>query len=392
MNRKRVRMFVVLALIAAAMLAVLPACKGKEEAPTQPAQVAAPPVQPIRVAVAGAHTGDLASYGVPTLHAAEVIAEWRNARNGVNGRKVEILAEDDACKPEIAANVAAKVVGEKVNVVLGHICSGATKAALPVYKDARLVTMSPSATNPALTQSGEYPNFFRTIASDDAQAKLDVDFTLNVLNVKKIAVIHDKGDYGKGLAEFAVGFIKADGRAEVVLFEGVTPGAVDYGAVVQKIEESGAEAVIYGGYHPEASKIVSQMRKNNMKTFFVSDDGVKDDTFIKVAGEYAEGVYASGPKDTSKNPMAIAAIEAHRQKYNAEPGAFYLNAYAAMLALLNAIEKSGSTDFDAIVKALHEEYVATPLGILRFDERGDAIGVGFSMFQVRDGKYVQVQE
>ncbi len=122
--------------------------------------------------------------------------------------------------------------------------------------------MSPSATNPALTQSGDYPNFFRTIAPDDAQAQLDVDFAIDKLGLTpKLPVVHDKGDYGKGFAEFAKKFLEDSGKAEVVLFEGVTPGAVDYSAIVQKIKQSGAEAVIFGGYHPEASKIISMMKK-----------------------------------------------------------------------------------------------------------------------------------
>jgi branched-chain amino acid transport system substrate-binding protein len=178
----------------------------------------------------------------------------------------------------------------------------------------------------------------------------------------------------------------------VVLYEGITPGAVDYSAVVQKIKRTGAEAVIFGGYHPEASKIVTQMRKKRMDTVLISDDGVKDDTFIKVAGEYAEGVYATGPKDVSKNPLAIAANKAHQDTYGAEPGAFFLNAYAAAQALLNAVEKAGGTeDIDAIVNALRTEPVDTPLGQIKFDERGDAIGVGFSVYQVQNGVYVEVQ-
>ena len=225
-----------------------------------------------------------------------------NAKGGVLGKQVELLVEDDVCKPEVATNTATKLVSEGVHVVLGHICSGATKAALGIYKDSSIPVMSPSATNPALTQSGDYPNFFRTIASDDAQARLEVDFALDVLKLKKLAVLHDKGDYGKGLAEFAKTFLEADPRAEVVLYEGVTPGAVDYSAVVQKIKRSKADAVIFGGYHPEASKIVTQMRKKRMDTIFISDDGVKDDTFIKVAQKYAEGVYATGPKDVSPKP------------------------------------------------------------------------------------------
>ncbi|BBO85124.1 branched chain amino acid ABC transporter substrate-binding protein [Desulfosarcina ovata subsp. sediminis] len=387
MHQKQWRFFkLFIAMILSAAMIV--ACGQKEE-PTQAEEKVELP--PIKIAVVGAHSGDLASYGIPTVRAAELVAEHRNALCGINGRKIELVVEDDACKPEIATSSATKVTGEGVNVVLGHICSGATKAALGIYKDSHIVTMSPSATNPGLTQSGDYPNFFRTIASDDAQARLEVEFALGTLNLSKIAVLHDKGDYGKGLAEFAKSFIEADNRGEVVLYEGVTPGAVDYSAVVNKIKQSEAQAVIFGGYHPEASKIVSQMRKKAMDTIFISDDGVKDDTFIKVAGEYAEGVYASGPMDTSKNSIAIEAVQAHKAKYGEDPGAFYLNAYAAALALINAMEKSCSTQYDDIVNALRSEWVATPLGIIKFDKKGDAIGVGFAMYQVQNGAYVEIK-
>jgi len=344
----------------------------------------------IKIGVAGAHSGDLASYGLPTVKAVELVVNALNASGGINGKQIELLTEDDVCKPEVATNTATKLVSQGVHIVIGHICSGATKAALPIYRDANIIVMSPSATNPDLTQSGEYPNFYRTIASDDAQARTEVDFTIDTLGAKKIAVIHDKGDYGKGLAEFAKMFIEKSGKAEVVLYEGVTPGAVDYSAVVQKIKRSEADAVIFGGYHPEASKIVTQMRKKRMDILFISDDGVKDDTFIKVAGNYAEGVYATGPADVTSNPITMEAREAHKKTYDSDPGAFFDNAYAAALAVTNALAKAGSTDSGEIAAVLKGEDVATPFGNIRFDERGDATGVGFSVYQVRDGKYVQV--
>jgi branched-chain amino acid transport system substrate-binding protein len=345
----------------------------------------------IKIGVAGAHSGDLASYGIPTVKAAELVAEDWNSRGGILGRQIELVVEDDQCKPEVATNTATKLVGESVVAVIGHICSGATKAALSIYKDSNIIAISPSATNPPLTQSGEYPNFYRTIAPDDAQARLEVDFAVDTLKVKKVAVLHDKGDYGKGLAEFAQSFLKGESGVEVVLFEGITPGAVDYSAVISKIQASGAEALIFGGYHPEASKLVEQMRKKNMNTIFISDDGVKDDTFIKVAGQYAEGVYATGPVDTSASPLAQEAIKAHQQKYGEDPGPFFLNAYAAATALFNAIEKAGSTDFAAIGKALKSEKIDTTLGSITFDQRGDAVGVGFQVFQVKNGVYVEVK-
>lgn len=132
------------------------------------------------------------------------------------------------------------------------------------------------------------------------------------------------------------------------------------------------------------------MRKRNMKTIFISDDGVKDQTFVKVAAAAAEGVYASGPKDTTNNPLAIAAINEHKKAYGTEPGAFYLNAYSAMLALVNAINKAKSTDYQAVHKALRTHFTDTPLGKIKFNDKGDAIGVGFSMYQVRKGVYMEL--
>lgn len=345
----------------------------------------------IKIGVAGAHSGDLASYGLPTVKAVELVANKLNAAGGINNKKIELLIEDDVCKPEVATNTATKLVSQGVDVVIGHICSGATKAALPIYRDADILVMSPSATNPDLTQSGEYPNFYRTIAADDAQARTEVDFAINELGAKKIAVIHDKGDYGKGLAEFAKKFIEESGKAEVVLYEGVTPGAVDYSAVVQKIKRSDADAVIFGGYHPEASKIVTQMRKKRMDTVFISDDGVKDDTFIKVARKYAEGVYATGPADVTSNPITQEARKAHKEAYGSDPGAFFDNAYAAALAMTNALSKAGTTDSEAVARILKTDEVATPFGMIHFDKNGDATGVGFSIYQVKNGEYVQIK-
>lgn len=342
----------------------------------------------IKIGVGGAHTGDLASYGLPTVNAVQLVAEKINADGGIDGKMIEVVVEDDQCKPEVATNTASKLLGEGVVAVVGHICSGATKAALGIYKDSDILTISPSATNTALCD-GTYPNFFRTIASDDAQAITEVEF-IKTLGLKKVAVLHDKGDYGKGFAELVQEYATKDG-IEVVLFEGITPGGVDYSAIINKVANSGAEALVWGGYHPEASKLVTQMKNKGMDIPFLSDDGVKDQTFIDVAGEFAEGVYATGPIDTSETSLYKEATFAHVSKYSEEPGAFFYNAYAAMQALCNAIDIADSTEYSAIVDALTSNYVDTTLGSISFDKGGEAIGVGFVVYQVQNGAYVEVK-
>jgi branched-chain amino acid transport system substrate-binding protein len=346
---------------------------------------------PIRIGVAGAHSGDLASYGLPTVNAAELVVAEANANGGILGRQIELIIEDDQCQPEVATNTAAKLVGDGVVAVIGHICSGATRSALGIYTGEEIITISPSATSPGLTQSGEFPVFFRTIAPDDAQGQLQAQFVAEELGVSSVAILHDGGDYGQGLAQFAQTSLEEDyPEVEVVLAEGVTVGAVDYSAIVNRVASSGAEAVIFGGYHPEASKIVGQMRSQGIDVPFISGDGVKDESFIDVAGEDAEGVYATGPMDTAANPVAQQARQAHVEEYGEEPGPFFMNAYSAAQAIINAIEAAGSTEYQAIVDALHSEVVSTPVGDITFDDRGDAEGVGFAVYQVQDGVYVEL--
>ena len=342
----------------------------------------------IRIGVPGAHTGDLASYGLPSLNAARLAADEVNAKGGVLGMQVEIVPQDDQCKPEMATNAANKLISDQVNAVMGHICSGPAKATQSIYTEAKMITVSPSATSPELT-GGNAPFFFRTIARDDQQAHLGAAYALNKLGAKKIALLHDKGDYGKGYIDFSKEFIEKDGRAQVVLYEGITVGAVDYSAIIQKLRQSGADLVMFGGYHPEASKLVQQMRKKRIKTPFLSDDGVKDEQFIKVAGKDAEGVLASGPKDVTSVPMNKSARDAHVKTYNTQPGAFFDNGYAATQALLAAMQSAGTaTDPDKIAAALRENYVETPLGKIKFDQQGDAEGIGFDIYVVKDGKFV----
>ena len=345
----------------------------------------------IKIGLAGPHTGDLAPYGLPTRDAAEMIVAEVNAKGGINGKKVELMIADDQCKPEVATNVATKLVSEGVNIVIGHVCSGATKAAMGIYKGAKIIAISPSATNPPLTKSGDYPNFYRTIAPDDDQATLAAQFATDTLKAKNVAVVHDKGDYGKGFADFAKEAIEKGGKAKVVMYEGIQPGAMDYSAVIQKLNKEKADVLIFGGYHPEASKLLSQMNKKKIKVAFIGPDGIKGDGFLKIAGKDAEGVYATGPMDVTKYPLNAKAREAYKAKYGKEPGTFFDQAYAATLAALNAVKVSGGTDYEALGKALKSSEVETTVGKIKFNAKGDAEGVGFSVYQVKNGAFGEVK-
>ena len=147
---------------------------------------------------------------------------------------------------------------------------------------------------------------------------------------------------------------------------------------------------MWGGYYPEASKILANMHSLDIEIPLIGPDGLKDAGFLELAGDDAEGVYAAGPSDTAGNPLSIEYAKLHQEKYGTAPGAFFDNAVSAAIALLNAIDKAQSTDSAKIMDALHNSEVDTPVGLIKFDDKGDAIGVGMSVYQIKDGAYVSV--
>ncbi len=344
----------------------------------------------IKIGIGVAQTGDLAVYGLSPIRAAELVVKEWNAKGGIDGKQIELFVEDDVCDPKVSPDVATKLIGDGVVAVMGHTCSGATEAALGIYGESNIPVISPSATNPPLTKSGSYPNFFRTIAPDDDQAFVQVTFVKR-LGLGKVAILHDKQSYGKGLAEYVQSYIEGESGIEVVLFEGIQVDALDYSAILNKVNNSGADAVLFGGYHPEATKLVTQINEKGIDIVFIASESIKANVFLEIAGENAEGVYASAPNDASNEPIAIAAREVHVADYGEEPGAFFDNGSAAITVLLEAIEAAGSTEYDAIATALRSRSFNTALGTISFNEQGDAVGVGFSMYQVKDGQFVGVE-
>lgn len=199
----------------------------------------------IKIGVVGPHTGDLANYGIPTLNAVEIITEKVNAKGGIKGKKIVIIRKNDQCKPEVAKIVAKELVSEKVDVVLGGICSGATRAAMPIYKKAGILAISPSATLDDLTLGGKYPNFFRTIASNYMQAPVMARFAIEKLSARRIAIVFDDGSYGLSIAREVRKFIEQSNQAKVVLSKEIPAGAIDYSSAVSAISDRKADAVIF---------------------------------------------------------------------------------------------------------------------------------------------------
>lgn len=352
----------------------------------------------IKIGVIGPLSGDLATYGIPTKNGTELAVKNINKAGGVLNSKLELFSLDDVCEPNTAVTTANKIIGEGVVGVIGHLCSGATRAVLDIYKQANIVVISPASTNPDLSLDGKSPNFFRTIAHDAAQANLQVDYISNKLKAKNVAILHDHGTYGEGLAKLVKEGLEKQKNTKVSLYDGIKPGQSDYIGILKKIKNKNVDAVVFGGYHPEAAKLVMNARSKTLRLQvpFISGDGVRDNKLIEIAGKDSNGYLASAPVDTSSNSMSQKISKQYEETYKEKPGTFTLAAYAAVVALAEAVKSAKSTEFSKVKEQLHKQNFATPIGSISFDTKGDVIGSGFTMYKVEagsngKGKFVSVK-
>ncbi|MDR1677965.1 MAG: branched-chain amino acid ABC transporter substrate-binding protein [Deltaproteobacteria bacterium] len=343
-----------------------------------------------KIGFGGALLGDNSSYGLSNLYGVEYAVNQANAKGGLLGRQIELVTEDDGCDPKNGANAALKLVTQGIKLVLGHTCSGATRSALSAYNN-QVILISSSATEVTLTEDGASPYFFRTTARDDAQAEAQLAY-IRKKGFKKLAIFHDKGDYGLALATKLQNDVKANpGDIEIVLFEGVTTGEVSYEDVVSMLKNSAAEVLVWGGYHSDASKLAIQMRDKGVETVIIGPDGMYDQNFLTMAGPAAEGTIVTGQADISKSEAAQAAIADHHTRHKEETGTYFIYAASAAQALFAAVEKAGTgEDLDLIKKHLTEDTVETIMGPVRFNEKGDVIGAVFALYEVKNGAFVSV--
>src|SRR6202142_2814566 len=192
--------------------------------------------QDITIAVAGPMTGPVASIGEQMKRGAETAAAAINDAGGVNGRKIKIVIEDDACDPKQAVAIANLIVGQQIKFVDGHACSGSSIPASDIYADNDVLMMSPASSNPVLTEKG-HPTIMRLYGRDDAQGAFIAPWIANEYKGKKIAILHDKSAYGKGLATVVKDKLNGAGVTEI-LFEGINPGEKDYTAVITKLKNA----------------------------------------------------------------------------------------------------------------------------------------------------------
>ena len=348
----------------------------------------------VKIGVAGPMTGASAAFGEQYMKGAQAAADVINAKGGINGEKIVLVAGDDACEPKQAVAVANRLVDQdKVIGVVGHFCSSNTIPASEVYDEAGVIMITPGSTNPQVTERG-LSGVFRMCGRDDQQGVVAGDYIVDVLKGKKVAVINDKDTYGKGLADATSAQLTKRG-VKPILEEGLTRGEKDFSALVTKIRSTGADVVFFGGLHPEAGPLVRQIRESGLKDVkFVSDDGVVTDELVATAGgkQYVDGVYMTFGADPRLLPDSKEVVEAFR-KAGTEPEGYTLYAYASLQAMADAFNGAKSNKGEDAAQWLKANPVKTVMGEKVWDSKGDLKVSDYVMYQWdENGKYHQLEK
>lgn len=346
----------------------------------------------VRIGLAGPLTGGQASIGQDMYHGAQMAVDEWNAKGGVLGKKIDLEARDDKAKEEEASAIANEFVVDPLLVaVIGHLNSGCSIPASKIYHNAKVLEVTPCSTNPELTLQG-FPEIFRFCTTDAVQGPYGAEMAINKLNKKRFAVLHDKTQYGQGLAEQFQKTAEKDG-AKVLLFEGITKGDNDYNAILTKVKGLNPDLIYFGGMYPEGGLIAKQARDLGIKAVLMGGDGIFDKQFMSIAGPAAEGTYLTFlAPPWAQSPQAKDFVAKFKAKFNTNVGPYSPFAYDAANCLLEAIKRANTTDRQAIIK----EFRATKdfkgvVGVTNFDENGDSTNKSMYLYVVKNGEFTLAQ-
>jgi branched-chain amino acid transport system substrate-binding protein len=353
--------------------------------------------QTIKIGMGAPMTGDNASFGIDISNAAKIAVTDAGKFKGFS---FELIAQDDGGSAEGGASVANKLVSDPTVVAIeGHIFSGATQAAIPIYEKVGLPMMSPSATNPPLTQSGSKV-FNRDVFTDAAQGKFAAAYLYNTLKVKNLAVVHDGQAYGQGLAQVVNDEFKKLG-GNVVAFQAITPGESDYSTVLADLASKSPDALFFGGYTAEGVVIVNQMKQSGLgNAIFFGDDGTFGQDFLDRTKTNGEGAYSTAliPATSDAKTKFDAAYLAAYQQPAGKLSPYTWTAYDAAAVLIKQIESVAIVGTDGKLYIPRAALVAAVRGIQNYqglsgliscDSTGECSASGPIFYVDKGGKWVE---
>ena len=338
----------------------------------------------IKIGIAGPKTGPVAQYGDMQFSGAKMAIEQINAKGGVDGKKLEAVEYDDACDPKQAVAVANKVVNDGVKFVVGHLCSSSTQPASDIYEDEGVIMITPAATSPEVTSRG-YKYVFRTIGLDSAQGPAAGNYIADYVKPKVVAVIHDKQQYGEGIAS-AVKKTLEDKGVKVAVFEGINAGDKDFAAVIAKLKQANVDFVYYGGYHPELGLILRQAKEKGVNAKFMGPEGVGNDSISQIAQNASEGLLVTLPKSFDADPANKAITDAIKADGKDPSGPFVFPSYSAVEVIAGGIKAAKSEDPAKVAEAIHAGTFKTPTGDISYDAKGDLKDFKFVVYEWHFGK------
>ena len=385
------------------MALVLSACGGAAKAPDvceadEFGCAVIPEGETIKIGMGAPLLGDYSMFGVDISQGAALAIDTAS----FEGWNFELVAEDTGGSAEGGAAVANKMVTDPTVVAIaGHIFSGSTQSAMPIYEKAMIPMLSPSATNPPLTQQGSKV-FNRTAFTDATQAFYAAQMMYEDLGVATLAVIHDGSAYGQGLAELAQADFEELG-GEVVAFEAITPGEVDYSAVLSSIAGASPDAVYFGGYAAEQIVMANQWNQAGLEgVIMFGCDGTYGSEFIEKTGENGEGAYAVSlvpPDSAEKTAFDAAYLDA----YGIEAGSlspFTWAAYDTGAILVDAVKSVAIVGGDGNLYVPRTQLAETVrgtsgyealTGTMTCDEVGECNASGPTFYVVSNGEWVPVE-
>ncbi|AYD01799.1 branched-chain amino acid ABC transporter substrate-binding protein [Neorhizobium sp. NCHU2750] len=335
-------------------------------------------------------TGPVAAYGDQVKNGAQTAVDEINKAGGVLGEKLVLELADDAGEPKQGVSAANQIVGEGIHFVVGPVTSGVAIPVSDVLAENGILMVTPTATAPDLTKRG-LDNVLRTCGRDDQQAEVAAQYVLAKLKDKRVAIINDKGAYGKGLADAFKATLNAGGVTEV-LNQALTPGDKDFSALTTRLKEAKADVIYFGGYHPEGGLLARQLADISVHAQIIGGDGLSNSEYWTIGGDTAAGTLFTNASDALKSPDSKAAVDALAAK-NIPAEAFTLNAYAAVQVIKAGIEMAKSTDDAAAVAAALKggDPIPTAIGKLTYGETGDLTSQSFSLYKWEAGKIVSAE-
>lgn len=332
----------------------------------------------IKIGYLGALSGDNGQLGQNMVDGANIAVDEWNAAN--KDCQISLVKSDSQGDPKQATPLADKIVQDRsIVALLGPGFSGETKATMPKFEEAGMPTISPSATNAQLQNNG-WKTFHRILANDDKQAPAAASL-IKSKGAKKVGVIDDASEYGKGLADS----VRKELGALKVADDQIDPKASDYSAAVNKMKAAGVDFIFYGGYYGEASKLVKQLRAASVTATFVSGDGSLDQKFVDNAGKDSEGALLTA---TGAPPNVNPDFQKKfNDKYKKDPTLYAPESYDIMKVYLDAFT-AGKQDRKSILDFLTTYDKPGVTKQIKFDSKGEVAGDAVYSYVVQNSKIV----